>query len=67
MRVIWVCRLQRPELMPTLTIEDPQKVDDYEKRVREIAVSQCRCETGADLRTDVPKDDRAPLEHRAAA
>jgi hypothetical protein len=29
--------------------------DEYNKKVREIALLQCRCETGADLETDRPK------------
>jgi hypothetical protein len=29
--------------------------DEYRKKVREIALLQCRCETGADLETDRPK------------
>lgn len=42
-------------------------VDEYEKKVREIAVSQCRCATGADIKTDMPKDAHALQEHPQAA
>lgn len=28
---------------------------EYERKVREIAVMQCRCGTGADLETDRPR------------
>ena len=40
---------------------------EYEKKVREIAVAQCRCQTGADLEVDKPKDGHAHQEHPKAA
>jgi len=42
-------------------------ITDYQKKVREIAVAQCRCETGADLVVEKAKDDHAPEEHPKAA
>jgi hypothetical protein len=42
-------------------------IDEYQKKVREIAVAQCRCSTGADLVVEKAKDDHAPLEHAKAA
>lgn len=30
-------------------------IDLYERKVREIALLQCRCDTGADLITDRPR------------
>jgi hypothetical protein len=30
-------------------------IDEYRKKVSEIALLQCRCDTGADLETDRPK------------
>ncbi len=30
-------------------------IDLYERKVREIALLQCRCQSGADLETDLPK------------
>ncbi len=41
--------------------------DEYRRKVREIAVAQCRCETGADIKTDTPKDDHSLEEHPQAA
>ena len=36
--------------------------EEYRRKVTEIALLQCRCETGADLETDLPKvtDEEAP-------
>jgi hypothetical protein len=47
--------LHRPAIVLTMT-------EDYGKKVREIALLQCRCDTGADLETDLPKmaDDEEP-------
>ena len=42
-------------------------VDEYEKKVREIAVAQCRCETGADLVVKKAKDEHQLMEHAQAA
>jgi hypothetical protein len=42
--------------------------DEYEKKVREIALMQCRCATGADIPTDTPKHEHAEAtEHPKAA
>ena len=41
-------------------------VDDYKKKVAEIAIGQCRCDTGADLKVQLPKDRRTQ-EHPKAA
>ena len=42
--------------------------DEYQKKVREIALLQCRCATGADIQTDTPKHDHAEAaEHLKAA
>ena len=40
---------------------------DYEKKVREIAVAQCRCGTGADLVVEKAKGDQPHVEHPQAA
>jgi hypothetical protein len=42
-------------------------ITDYEKKVREIAVAQCRCAAGADLVAEKPKDEHVPEEHAKAA
>jgi hypothetical protein len=31
--------------------------DDYRRKVREIALKQCRCDVGADLESDQPRPD----------
>ena len=41
-------------------------IDEYEKKVREIAVSQCRCGTGADLVVMKAKDEHTTVEHPQA-
>ena len=42
--------------------------DEYEKKVREIALLQCRCATGADIPTEKPKHETAEHpEHPRAA
>ena len=42
-------------------------IDDYKKRVAEIAIGQCRCDTGADLKVQLPKDPYRTQEHPKAA
>jgi hypothetical protein len=42
-------------------------VDEYKKKVAEIAISQCRCGTGADLKVKLPKDTDLPREQPKAA
>lgn len=42
-------------------------IDEYSKKVAEIALSQCRCATGADLVTNKPKDGARLEEHAKAA
>lgn len=41
--------------------------DEYEKKVREIALLQNRCACGADLVADKPKDADRLTEHPTAA
>ena len=41
----------------------PTMIDLYQRKVREIALSQCRCETGTDLDRPTPEQ---PEEARAA-
>ncbi|HEX9435644.1 MAG TPA: hypothetical protein VGA16_00635 [Candidatus Limnocylindria bacterium] len=40
--------------------------EQYERKVREIALKQCRCGTGADLETDMAKHEHDE-EHPQAA
>lgn len=40
---------------------------EYERKVREIAVKQCRCGTGADLETDRPRLESLEQERPRAA
>ena len=56
--------------MPTaaLAIVAMTITDEYEKKVREIALLQCRCATGADIPTEKPKHETAEHpEHPRAA
>lgn len=39
----------------------------YERKVREIALLQCRCESGSDLETELPRADKRPEEGRSEA
>lgn len=41
--------------------------EQYDRKVREIALKQCRCGTGADLETDVVKHEHDDEEHPQAA
>ena len=42
-------------------------IEDYQKKVSEVALAQCRCATGADLKTFVVKPEPSTLEHPKAA